>query len=758
MNTITSVVVWYITVQLLGLAVWPLTQRIFPRFPDRGWGLSKALGLIMVSYLVWLGGSLKLVPFIRSVVIVTVVVLGLLLWLWWFYFGRRDSDGCSAETRRWYYLVIVEELLFAAAFAVWVWVRAHYPAIHGLEKFMDYGFVLSILRGKFFPPLDHFLAGFTINYYYFGHLMAGVLIRLSGVLPEVGYNLQIASIFALTVLESFSLGAALYALARKETSFLGGETVAREEHGRRSESVSFGWMTMSGVLASLFVAVIGNLHLVVEYLAGRLEEYWYASASRLVPFTINEFPVYSFVVADLHGHVSDLPVVLLFLATVVTLVVRFLEWEEGEVTLPEKALTGWRSLFHRFVLNLKIPATVYVLPGLFLAFLLGVMYATNSWDFAIYGGLIGLVFFYLYFRVHRRFFLALGEAIIPAVVVAICSAIFFLPYWLTVNFSSQGLGLVYSHTSWKHLLILWGFYFFLGIVYLTWLFGKGFRQVVTAEGLVSGIAGLVGVDIEIKGRGSTVNRSKRVAVTDVAAVLFIVWALILLVLPEAVYLKDIYAQEYYRANTMFKLYYQAWVLFAVSLAFGVTRMAAAVFRAGRDWERLLFLVVLLPLFTGVMAYPVVAVKTNFTLPGDYVGLDGNRYLERRSPADAEAIDWLKGNITGQPFIVEAVGESYTDYARICSNTGLPAVLGWPVHEWLWRGSWDIPQGRQQDVEAIYETPDATEARQLLSKYDVDYVYIGEKERTRYSGLIEDKFAQIGEAVFRNSQVIIYKVP
>ena len=38
--------------------------------------------------------------------------------------------------------------------------------------------------------------------------------------------------------------------------------------------------------------------------------YWYPNATRFIHNTIHEFPLYSFVVSDLHGHVLDIPIVL----------------------------------------------------------------------------------------------------------------------------------------------------------------------------------------------------------------------------------------------------------------------------------------------------------------------------------------------------------------------------------------------------------------------------------------------------------------
>ena len=119
--------------------------------------------------------------------------------------------------------------------------------------------------------------------------------------------------------------------------------------------------------------------------------------------------------------------------------------------------------------------------------------------------------------------------------------------------------------------------------------------------------------------------------------------------------------------------------------------------------------------------------------------------------------WLNQNIKGQPVILEAQGDSYTDYARISANTGLPTVLGWTVHEWLWRGSYDIPAPRITDVQTMYETTDVQYAKELLDKYNVQYVYVGTLEYQKYPHLDQQKFAQLGHIVYHHGATTIYKL-
>ena len=107
--------------------------------------------------------------------------------------------------------------------------------------------------------------------------------------------------------------------------------------------------------------------------------------------------------------------------------------------------------------------------------------------------------------------------------------------------------------------------------------------------------------------------------------------------------------------------------------------------------------------------------------------------------------------------MEAQGDSYTDYARVSANTGLPTVLGWTVHEWLWRGSYDIPAPRIEEVKKMYESRNLAETESLLKKHDVAYIFIGNLEKQKYPLLYEEKFKILGNPVYKNSNTTIYKI-
>jgi uncharacterized membrane protein len=137
-------------------------------------------------------------------------------------------------------------------------------------------------------------------------------------------------------------------------------------------------------------------------------------------------------------------------------------------------------------------------------------------------------------------------------------------------------------------------------------------------------------------------------------------------------------------------------------------------------------------------------------------LDGLILVKTFEPAEYEATEWLWQEVDGTPVILEAVGDSFSGYARVSSRTGLPTVLGWPYHEQLWRGSLEPQVGRREAVERVYTTTDPNEARAILERYDVEYVYVGSLERGQFQPASLSKFGLFMDIAFQQGEVTIYR--
>ena len=216
---------------------------------------------------------------------------------------------------------------------------------------------------------------------------------------------------------------------------------------------------------------------------------------------------------------------------------------------------------------------------------------------------------------------------------------------------------------------------------------------------------------------------------------------------EYVYLRDNFGA---RMNTVFKFYFQAWVMWGIAGAYALAGFA----RRRKGWVTLVATV----LIAAGLIYPLLAIPARSHEYGGPVTLDGTAYLAQAHPDDYVAIAWLEQNVSGAPVILEAPGDRFQAYVyegRVSAHTGLPTLLGWAGHEHQWRGNYDEQSLREPDIETLYTSTDSQEVTALLDKYDISYVYVGPVERARYPASGLAKFATLMEAVYETPMVMIY---
>lgn len=789
---------WWATLFLVGAAAYPLTKVLLNRWWDRGYLFSKAVGMATVTYLIYLMGTLHLLAFNTFAIAIslgTVFVIGVML------------TGLSEKTEKSHsinlrsgLLFLTEELFFFAALLFWSWIKAHEPSIHGLEKFMDFGFTKSILDSKFFPAPDMWYAGSTINYYYFGHIVMALLTKFSGLDLRYTFNLMLASIFAFTSTMSFSIGVELFQMSMR--SRLKNYESGIMNQGKKIRIHNSLFMILSGLFTAFLVTLAGNLETIYAFTKGYpgdqvkpfwqlawpistfwqnlstgLQNYWYANATRFIPYTIHEFPSYSFVVSDVHGHVLSIPFVLLAIALLVSMFINQRSTNaEARISKQfsnSKTENSKRLKFGILSLNIISDLGFRISDLLFYGFLVAVLLMTNALDGPVYLGL-----FFVLFMIHNSKFIIREKKEwktigIIAAVVTLAAGLTSLPFLLHFQSFVHGLAvncppellentkigpLMFEgvekcqHSPLWMLLILWGFFLYCGV----WLIARVLKsrlQIPTHEKLL---------------------------------IIFFLFSLALIIFPEFFYFKDIYPMHF-RSNTMFKLGYQAFILFSIVSAYTIVSTITGSFtKSERKFllfnfqlsiKKTFFIVFLLPLLFLVSIYPIFSVRSYFDSLRTYYGLDGMGWLIRDYPDDYAAIEWLNENessnskqssptsprlrgatMTGLPVIVEADGDSYTDYARFSAFTGLPTIIGWPVHEWLWRGSYDVVAPRREEVREIYESQNLGLTKSILDKYHVRFIMVGTLERQKYATSLEEgKFKELGKIVFRFGRTTIYEV-
>src|SRR5574341_1023208 len=343
-----DVLLWYVIVTLAGWLVWPLAFRMLPGLPDRGYTLSRALGLLAVGYIFWLLCSLGFLRnTIGAILFSAVIAAGISLWA---YSTRPDRDvsliGWLRDHRA---TVFTVEGLFLVAFVVWAVVRAYNPDLNSTEKPMELAFLNGIRGSEVFPPRDPWLAGYSISYYYFGYVIMAMIADLAGTATGVAFNIGIALLFALTLLGSYGVVYNLIALRTSQARSIFGPLL-----GPAMVGVMGNLEGLLELIRSLNLPLLGawlwrwlDIEDLSEPLAARLwpldqwRFWWWWRASRVIRDRdlagvsiglqpIDEFPFFSFLLGDMHPHVLALPFVLLALGLGLNAIIRSERWSWRE--------------------------------------------------------------------------------------------------------------------------------------------------------------------------------------------------------------------------------------------------------------------------------------------------------------------------------------------------------------------------------------------------------------------------------------------
>ena len=712
---------WYLLALVLGAAAMPLTGRLFRRFRDRGWMFSKVTAIAVSGFLTWFLVAVKIIKFTTmTCIVVTLVCAAASLIL----YCREQKAGFECIPFAHLDLVYAEELLFFAAFLLWTYFAGFHPAAYGTEKFMDYGFMEAMMRSKTLPATDLWYSQGKINYYYGGQYFAVFLTKLSGAKVELTYNLMRTFVAGLAFAMPFSL------VHQMVTDRLG-KTGSRWKKALPS---------VTGILAGISVSIAGNMHYVVygqiipfiQKLKGEeVSSYWFPDATRYIGFnpdvedkTIHEFPCYSFVLGDLHAHVVDIMFVLLLLGLLYAWMKKVRTTELSGESMSR------REFWKKQLLMPQLLAT---------GALLGMFHWTNYWDFVIYFVVTcGAALFMNIIGQKGKIRWALGVTAAQAAEILILATVIILPFTLQFDTSNmvQGIALAQHHSLPHQLLVLWGLPGILTILFVVSLLIEKLRG---AE------------------QKSLYHLLTSIRLPDLFAVLMGLCAIGLVLIPELVYVRDIYENGNARANTMFKLTYQAYIMFGMTMIYVIFRLL--VIGKNKILKVLAFIGLFFFVWTcGYFGNSVHSWFGEVWKPSQYKGLNATAFLETDFPEDVNGIRWLKENISDAPVVLEANGDSYSEYERVSAMTGLPTIMGWYVHEWLWRGNLSDLNAKIEEIQEIYTSTDETRVKELLEEYNVSYIFVGSCERNKYGAdMNNDLLKSLGEVVFQDSEYPTYIV-
>jgi YYY domain-containing protein len=806
-----AALVWYLAIALLGLIAYPIVRAIFHGLPDRGYPFSRLVGLVLTAYLTWLAGS-TIFTFSRLTI---GIVLGILVLVSGF-LAYRQREGLLEElkTKKKYFLTI--ELLFLILFVTSLLIRYGNPDLwhpwRGGEKPMDLSYFTAVVKSTVFPPYDPWFAGGYINYYYFGFVLVGVLVKFLGIIPGIAYNLILPTLFAFTGIGAFSIGWNIF--ARKRSS------LDEDESGKKANTLR---STLAGIVSVFTVLIMGNLgtirmfwqglqRLVApggiidnasiinrfiwffqglgKFFTGAKLPYgigdWYWIPSRALPGeAITEFPFFTFTYADLHAHLIDLCITILVIGWGLSILLSKWDWKSDTKFKP------W--------LNALITL-------LFGGLAIGMLRVTNTWDFPTFLVLASLIILYTilrYGQMPERFlpkmvaWLRKGIYTIGTICILVClTLVFYIPF---SKYYGQAYGSIApwttDHSPLSSYLVHWGVQLFILTSWFIWETREwlaatplsslkklrpysGYLQALAILfGLVLVLVTVIGVKIGwlagLLGGWALVLMLRPGQSDTKRLILFMTGTALLLTLFVEMF---VLVGDVGRMNTVFKFYYQAWTLFGLSAAAALIWLIPAVTTRWKASVSSIWQVVLAVLLFSAALYPITAAtdkirdRMSSETPKTLNGLEfmsTSQYFDQNVNMDLNqdyaGILWMQQNVKGSPVIVEANTVEYRWGNRYTIYTGLPGVMGWNWHQRQQRGFIDDAgiATRLNDIITFYTTSDVQTALTFLKNYHVSYIILGQMERAYYPGDGLNKFTQYNgkywKEVFREQDTVIYEV-
>jgi YYY domain-containing protein len=798
---VTDLVKWLLLMEIMGIAGVPISMRVFGGLTDRGLSFSKPVGFLTTGYFFWMiatvtktgASTLNLLGGIAM-----TVTLGLLLQ------RNKGARLFFSELRAKMGQLLFHELLFLVVFLIgvglrWFSITREGASIVISESPSIMAWFHGVLESGSYPPRDPMLSGHPINYYYFGWTLLTLPTTLARISPTIAYNLGMATMLALSAV---SVAGTLYNWANLGGGFAG----ARSRRGIALAGVAMvlfmgnqtgGLMLLTGgpeVVAAnprdLPRLVINGLttrepvglgsDFPSQRFDGHTELNPRTGAARFDPFAariavwdhvqnaagqtyahpvLTEFPFFAYLLGDLHPNLMSLPWTVLAIAMSLNLL---------NVNAPR-------------IGRLQLIAS---------GFALGALWVLNGPDVLTYSFIFlgALVFGHLrrgdgYSRVLKRYLL-------DACIVGASAFLAFLPFHMAFKVPTRRFPLAFApdRTGMVEFVIVFAPLFVPLLVLLVRTASHvrvGSRRIRLNAFLllISGVALLVGILIGwplffllpiavgavVCGLPMRDRPSIAFALWGLAVAALVVWGADLIVFNQCAGTfcpaDHLFDGRTLRTNTIFKTYLHVWVIAGLSSVIAIRHLATRF-----SSRSLLWLVPYVALLVNGFTYTLFAPRHPSTASvkgGSAWSLDGLAWFKRERPAEAEAVQWSKSNVSAESVMLQAPGESYNPSTSFLAwAAGRNVVIGWPLQEQFWRAgdarAYSAIETRIRDVTEIYSTSDSQRARQLLQKYQVGFVLIGDQERTlvRTSGGHADalaKFELLGKVVFEQSGTAIYKI-
>ncbi|MEM4347205.1 MAG: DUF2298 domain-containing protein [Candidatus Altiarchaeota archaeon] len=794
------ILLWLFLIEVLSFVTLPISTFLFYKLHDKGYGASKLFSIILITYLSYIIARFQLLPFNFYTILISFSLV-FLLSAFILIRHRLFQIFISKEFKD---IAFKCEVVFLASFFLFIFIRSYFPDIKGGETFYDLAYLNSIIRTDKLPPMHTWFSQVSLeNYYYFGHLMIGVLSKFSGISGIFSYNLSLATIMALTCLLTFSLS---YNLTKK---------------------------SFCAIIAVFLISFTGNFFSFLQVLNyffpdfnvyvkfyeppvygdffQKARDYNWWHPSRIIPWAIHEMPYWTFVWGDLHGHFFAIPLRILLLIFLLKI---FASEFSGFKIFGEN--------FFEKILNIFS-----------LCLILGFIFPTNIYDFPFlaFWVLLTFIFHELNIPEGRRLSMVL-QAFLISFLIVIFSLLLYAPVVFQLlqhiqdvrvrefiellpheknpllnSGTANSIRIEVFKTSLYHFLLIFSLQVFLIFTFILHLFYTSFAKESKLMKVLFSISLFLYLSLVFSVFMSFFPRIEQFynpinVLLSINSLLYdfqllsilipIVSSSIFFLLREnSVEVKFILLLILFGALTalitevinvegryvfMNKIYGEIYIFWGISSAFILSYFGKKILSL--KYLAILFIVCFL--FFSYAIFPILTTiqRTNSfkaSYGREFLTLNGADWLEREHKADFEAIKWLNENIKGSPIVLEVPGRDYQYTSRVSVFTGLPTVLGWSDHMELHLAiSRENIEKISKEVDEIYNTTDNERALNLIRKYNVSYIYIGELEKN-YEGVfihgdkIEkkeyseeglekfDKFPEFYEKIYDNEDVQIYRV-
>ncbi|MBN4064220.1 hypothetical protein JYU04_00625 [Dehalococcoides mccartyi] len=782
------------TVELIGLAAFPIVARAFPVLADRGWAISKPVGMLFIATAVWLASYTRLVPNSPlswwAILAIMAIASGWIL--------RSDFAHLRrALVRRWRIIVTIE-VIFIVFFLMFLSMRAYDPAASGTEKPMDLMMLNAVTSAEYAPPQDLWLAGDPIAYYYFGYWIYGGVNAMAGTEPSVAFNVGMALVAGLAASVIASL---VVTLVRRD----GATTKVSLVAGGASASLLLLVSNLSGLWTLLDITRIAPTGLLNWYRGSEYDRidrivtwrpddfWWWWNSSRItntfdkagneLDFTIQEYPFFSFLLGDFHPHLMSIPFVLtgvtvltaLFIthrtisfgalrrnipATLIAVVaigssgfINF--WDVGLLLLLSTGflVSGWvsgRNLRLRTLISAALPMAALWLVGVLLysPFYFGTAESQVQWPPLApvkYGT--------------RPIHLISVWLLLMSVAAPL--AIFLTKRYVSVVIATLRGKELESHSDRQ---LIWRPAWIIGAIltlgpWLIWAVTHlVFNESANASDIISRlpVTGSLGV-IAATAIAVVLTRARRGA-DDGAHYSLLLAALVvyLLFAAELFFVHDLFGN---RMNTVFKFYYQAWIVLSVVGGYGsyVWWKHHSTFSGLQKLLSRTAIGIVAVIAISSVYFPIAAAVAKTTSSGLGPDLNSLSFMEPRDSDELQVITDIRELADKDDVLVEAVGGSYTEFARISGASGVPTVIGWVFHETQWHGTNEQFSDREGDVRTLYTTNDAQELRRLIDKYELTMVVIGPRERSTYGNIDMAIFDTLGDRIIEHGLYTVFSI-